>query len=77
MPDIALLGLVLSLVTVNMTMLGIVLKTLVTNGKPKKLQGNPHPMDPDDIMLGTMSLAAFKKECVAPIVRAIEGQRGS
>ncbi len=77
MPDIALLGLVLSLVTVNMTMLGIVLKTLMTNGKPKKVQGNPHATDPGNIRLGDVSLAYFTEHFVKPIIEAIEGQRGS
>ena len=74
MPDLALLGLVLSLVTVNMTMLGVLLK-IVANGKPKKMSGNPHPTDPDDIRLGDVSLAYFKEQFVAPIIKAIEAQK--
>ncbi len=75
MPDLALLGLVLSVVAVNMTMLGVVLRTLVANGKPRRVSGNPHPMNPDDIRLGDMSLAYYKEECVKPIIAAIENQR--
>ena len=75
MPDLALLGVVLSVVAVNMTMLGIVLKTLVTNGKPKKVEGNPHATDPGNIRLGDVSLAYFKEHFVKPIIAAIESQK--
>ncbi len=68
--DPLMLGIGVSMIGANIAMLGLVVRVLL-NGKPKKM-GNPHPMDPDDIVLGTMSLAAFKKECVKPIVDAIE-----
>ncbi len=75
MEDVWLLGLVLSVVAVNMTMLGIMFKMQVSNGKPKRTNGNPHPVDPDDIRLGDVSIAWFKTEFVEPIIAAIEGQK--
>ena len=71
--DPAELTIIIGLVTVNVSILGLLFK-VVSNGKPKKMN-NPHTKDPEDVMLGTMSLAAFKKECVAPIVEAIKGAR--
>ena len=77
MPDLALLGVVLSLVAVNATMLGILLKVVLQNGKPKKAGGNPHATNPDNIRIGDMSLAFYKTECVQPIIEAIENRGGS
>ncbi len=74
MTDTVFLLAIISMVGVNAAMLGLVLKVAM-NGKPKRTQGNPHPMNPDDIRLGDMSLAYFKKECVDPIVQAIEAHR--
>ena len=71
--DPAELTIIIGLVAVNVSILGLLFK-VVSNGKPKKMN-NPHTKDPEDVMLGTMSLAAFKKECVAPIVEAIKGSR--
>ena len=69
--DPAVLVFCISLVTVNMTMLGLVLRQMNTNGKPKKV-GNPQAVDPSDIRLGDVSLAYFKEQFVTPIIKAIE-----
>ena len=68
--DPLVLGIGISMIGANVAVLGLALR-IMTNGKPKKMN-NPHTKDPDDIMLGTMSLAAFKRECVEPIVQAIK-----
>ena len=74
MPDAATLAIIISLVTVNMTMLGLVLRQM-TNGKPKVPKGNPGPVDPkdmDDYRLGEISVAYFEEHFVTPIIEAIK-----
>ncbi len=73
MPDIATLGVIATMIALNMTMLGLVLRQM-TNGKPKRV-GNPGPVNEDDIMLGSMSLAYFKDQCITPIIEAIRESR--
>lgn len=74
MPDTATLAIFISLVTVNVSILGLVLKVMVANGKPKRV-GNPQAVDPDDIRLGDVSVAYFKEQFVEPIIQAIRENR--
>jgi len=62
---------IISMVGVNAAMLGLVLK-VATNGKPKKLEGNPRSVDLDDIRVGDVSMASFRREFVEPIITAIK-----
>ena len=70
MTETAFLLAIISMVGVNAAMLGLVLK-VATNGKPKKLD-NPHAVDLDDIRVGDVSMASFRREFVEPIITAIK-----
>lgn len=74
MPDIATLGVIATMIALNMTMLGLVLRQM-TNGKPRVPKDNPQPVDPDDIRLGDVSVAYFREQFTAPIIKAIEDNR--
>ena len=67
--DPLMLGIGISMIGANVAVLGLCLRVAV-NGKPKN-KGNPHAMNEEDILLGGMSLAYYKTECVQPIIDAI------
>ena len=69
MPDIATLGIIATMIGLNMTMLGLCVRVMM-NGKPRKAN-NPRALDPDDTRLGDVSLAYFKEQFVTPIIEAI------
>ena len=71
MTETAFLVAIISMVGVNAAMLGLVLKVATTNGKPKKLD-NPRSVDLDDIRVGDVSMASFRREFVEPIIAAIK-----
>ena len=76
-PDIATLGVIATMITLNMTMLGLVLRQM-TNGKPRVPKANPRPVDPKDLegyRLGDVSVAYFKEQFVTPIIEAIRESR--
>ena len=70
MTDTVFLLAIISMVGVNAAMLGLVLKVSM-NGKPKKLD-NPRSVDLDDIRVGDVSMASFRREFVEPIIAAIK-----
>jgi hypothetical protein len=75
MPDPATLGVVATMIGLNMTMLGLVLRQIMNGSKPKLPKNNPQPVDPKDMdsyRLGDVSVAYFKDEFVTPIIEAIK-----
>ncbi len=74
MTDTVFLLAIISMVGVNAAMLGLVLKVATTNGKPKKLD-HPRSVDLDDIRVGDVSMASFRREFVEPIIAAIKESR--
>lgn len=72
--DPVVLAIVISLVSVNMTMLGLVLRQMMNGSKPKLPRNNPGPVDPkemDTYRLGDVSVAYFEEHFVEPIIEAI------
>ncbi len=72
MTDVAFLGIIISLVAINVSMLGLLFR-LYTNSRPKS--SNPEAIDPDKTRLGDVSVRYFKDELVKPIVEAIKESR--
>jgi hypothetical protein len=71
--DVAILGVIATMVGLNLTMLTVVLRQ-VMNGKPKLPKNNPGPVNPidmDDYRLGDVSVAYFEDHFVVPIINAI------
>jgi hypothetical protein len=77
-PDLATLGVIATMIALNMTMLGIVLRQMTNGSKPKLPKNNPRPVNPkemDTYRLGDVSVAYFEEHFVAPIIEAIRGNR--
>ena len=76
MSDAGTLGVLVSLVAVNLACLGLILRALTNGRKPRQPNsGNPGPQDPRDIKLGDVPLSYFE-ECLErqtkKLVEAIE-----